>query len=103
MTSADVRLAKRFAAMGHGAELSLDVINLPNLMHRDWGFVRETTSREVVELLAVQGGYASANRPRYAVRVVDGAPSFPALGAASTTDGSLASRWRILLGARFDY
>ena len=99
----DVRLAKRFAAMSRGAELSVDVINLPNLLRGDWGRVRETTSREVVELLAVQGWDAANDRPLYAVRTVGEAAAFPVLGAVSTTDGSLASRWRIQLGARFDY
>jgi hypothetical protein len=89
--------------MRRGAELAVDVINLPNLMRRDWGIVRETTSREVVDLLRVQGWDASANRPRYSVPLVEEAPAFPALGAPSTADGSLASRWRIQLGARLDY
>jgi hypothetical protein len=65
--------------------------------------VRETTSREVVELLAVQGWDVANDRPRYAVRTVGGSAAFPVLGAVSTTDGSLASRWRIQIGARFDY
>jgi hypothetical protein len=65
--------------------------------------VRETTSREVVELLAVQGWDVANDRPRYAVRTVGESPAFPVLGAVSPTDGSLASRWRIQLGARFDY
>ena len=99
----DVRLAKRFATMARGSELSVDVINLPNLLRGEWGRVRETTSREVVELLAVQGWDVANDRPRYAVRTVGGSAAFPVLGAVSTTDGSLASRWRIQIGARFDY
>ena len=99
----DVRLAKRFDVMARGAELSVDVINLPNLLRGEWGRVRETASREAVELLAVQGWDAANDRPRYAVRTVGESASFPVLGAVSTTDGSLASRWRVQLGARFDY
>jgi hypothetical protein len=99
----DVRLSKRFSSPARGAELSADVINFPNLLERRWGLLRETTNREVVELMAVQGWDASANRPRYSVRTVGGAATLPALGAVSATDGSLASRWRIQIGARFDY
>ena len=99
----DVRLAKRFAVMARGAELSVDVINLPNLLRGEWGRMRETTSREVVELLAVDGWDVANDRARYAVRMVGDSPAFPVLGAVSTTDGSLASRWRIQLGARLDY
>jgi hypothetical protein len=99
----DVRLAKRFGAMGRGAELSADVLNLPNLLRGAWGHVRETTNREVIELLAVQGWDAANNRPRYAVRTIGDVAAFPVLGAVSRTDGGLASQWRIQLGARFDY
>lgn len=100
----DVRVAKRLGAAARGAELSVDVINLPNLLRSEWGRVRETTSREVVELLAVQGWDAADDRPRYAVRTtVSGSPALPVLGAVSTTDGSLASRWRVQIGVRFDY
>jgi len=99
----DVRVAKRFASPARGTELSLDVINLPSLLRREWGLVRETASREVIELLSVQGWDVAANRPRYAVRSIGGAPAFPVVDAPSTTDGSLASRWRIQIGARLDY
>ena len=102
--SLDVRVARRFAATSRGAELSVDVINLPNLLRSEWGRVRETTSREVVELLAVQGWDAANDRPRYAVRTAGGTVvALPVLGAVSTTDGSIASRWRIQVGARIDY
>ena len=99
----DVRLAKRFGVMGHAAELSADVINLPNFLRGAWGHVRETTNREVIELLAVQGWDAANNRPRYAVRTIGDVAAFPVLGAVSRTDGGLASRWRIQIGARVDY
>ena len=99
----DMRLAKRFGAMARGVELSMDVINLPNLLRGEWGRVREMTSREVAEMLAVQGWDVTNDRPRYAVRNVGGAAAFPTLDAVSSADGSLASRWRIQLGARLDY
>ena len=99
----DVRLAKRFGRAARGTELSVDVINLPNLLRGDWGRVRETSNREAVELLAVDGWDAANGRPRYAVRTAGGDAAFPVVGAVSRTDGGLASRWRIQLGARVDY
>ena len=101
--SLDARVGKRFASPARGLDLSLDVINLPNLLNRGWGLVRETTSREAIELLSVQGWDAVANRPRYVVRTIAGVPTLPPIDAVSTTDGSLASRWRIQLGARVEY
>ena len=44
-----------------------------------------------------------ANRPRYGVRTIAGIPALPRVDAVSTTDGSLASRWRLQLGARVEY
>jgi hypothetical protein len=37
------------------------------------------------------------------VRTIGGVAAFPELGAVSRTDGGLASRWRMQIGARFDY
>ena len=101
--SLDARIGKRFASLARGLDLSLDVINLPNLLNRGWGLVRETTNRETIELLGVQGWDVVANRPRYVVRTIAGVPTLPPIDAVSTTDGSLASRWRIQLGARVEY
>lgn len=101
--SLDVRVGKRFASLVRGLELSLDVINLPNLLSRDWGLVRETTNREAIELLGVQGWDGVANRPLYVVRTIAGVPTLPRVDGVSTTDGSLASRWRVQLGARVEY
>ena len=99
----DVRIAKRFATLVRGLDLSLDVLNLPNLLNRNWGLVRETTNRETIDLLGVQGWDGVANRPLYVVRTSAGAPILPRVDGVSTTDGSLASRWRIQLGARVEY
>jgi hypothetical protein len=99
----DVRVAKRFESLVRGFDLSLNALNLPNMLSKDWGLVRETTNREAIELLAVQGWDGVANRPRYVVRTIAGVPSLPRVDGVSTTDGSLASRWRIQLGAGVEY
>jgi len=77
---------------GRSFELSADFFNLPNMLHGNWGLVRETSNREGVSLLSVAGWDANANRPRYTVPAV-----LPSRGHVSVDD----SRWRIQLGGRY--
>lgn len=70
-------------------ELSLDVINLGNLLSRSWGIVHRTSNWTlspvtVTELKAVDGGYR---------------PVYKFTGANYTTDDIL-SRWHMQIGAR---
>lgn len=70
-------------------ELSLDIINLSNLISRSWGLVHRTSNWAlspvtITELQEVEGGY----RPVYKFN-----------GAAYTTD-DIASRWHMQLGIR---
>lgn len=70
-------------------ELSLDVINLGNLLSRSWGLVHRTSNWalspvSITELREVDGGY----RPVYKFN-----------GASYTTD-DIASRWHMQLGIR---
>jgi hypothetical protein len=74
----------------HGFQLSLDILNLTNLISSDWG-VRK-------------GPNALAISPLSVAPVQDGGdPIFNFSGATSTysDDLSLASRWRIQLGLRY--
>ena len=70
--------------------LNADVFNLPNLLDRDWGLVRETTNREGAVLMSVTGWDAAANRSTYTV-------ARPARNRVVPD----ASRWRIQLGVRW--
>ena len=70
-------------------ELSLDIINLSNLISRSWGFVHRTSNWAlspvtVTELREVEGGY----RPVYKFN-----------GASYTID-DIASRWHMQIGLR---
>ena len=70
-------------------ELSLDVLNLSNLISRSWGLVHRTTNWAlspvtVTELREVEGGY----RPVYKFN-----------GASYTVD-DIASRWHMQIGLR---
>lgn len=93
--SLDMRFAKRLRlGTVRGAEVGVDVFNLPNLLQRDWGVVRETATAEGVGLLSVSGWDALANRPRYSV-------ANPLPGREHVVPD--ASRWRMQLSARLDF
>jgi len=96
--SLDTRLTKSLPRQL--AEVSVDIFNLPNLLHESWGLVRETSSRPQLELLRVAGWDAAANRPRYAVPVsLTGSPVFPSRAHVLVDE----SRWRIQVGARIRF
>ena len=91
--SFDSRFAKRVRLRSlKSAEIGLDIFNVPNLLRRQWGLVRETSSGESVPLLSMAGYDGALNRPRYDLA----APA----RAHVLTD---LSRWRLQLGARFEY
>ncbi|MES3033231.1 MAG: TonB-dependent receptor [Gemmatimonadota bacterium] len=98
-TRLDARIAKTFSlGRAQQVELLLDVFNLPNLLNRQWGLVREATTSETLELLDVRGWDTARNRPLYAVRVADGADLRSPLRLAVES-----SRWRMQLGARYRF
>lgn len=100
MASLDARIAKRFLLRGdRGLEISADVFNVANLVNRNWGLVRETTSREDVALLSLVGWDVAKNRPLYAIPLAGGGAAFPSIDRVSSD----VSRWRMQIGARYDF
>ncbi|HUR00897.1 MAG TPA: TonB-dependent receptor [Gemmatimonadaceae bacterium] len=98
--SLDGRLARHFRVKGNRvAEVSANLFNVPNLLNRRWGLVRETSNREDVPLIPISGWDSANNRPRYSIPVLDGTAILPAIDRVVPD----ASRWRIQLGARFDF
>lgn len=97
----DGRVATRLWSRNErGVELNADLFNIPNMISRRWGLVRETTNREDAPLLPVGGWDSARNRPRYIVPVsVSGIAALPPIDRVVTD----ASRWRIQLGARVDF
>jgi hypothetical protein len=98
----DGRIAKSFGEKGaRRIEVSADVFNIPNLLSHRWGIIRESTSREDLQLLPVAGWDAAHNRPKYFVPTVGKTdiPLFPSINKALVD----ASRWSIQLGARYDF
>jgi hypothetical protein len=97
----DARIAKTFNRVSvRRVELSADMFNVPKLLNRRWGIVRETSDREFVSLMTVAGWDASHNRPQYSIVIPPGgAPVLPAIDKSLTDN----SRWRIQLGARYEF
>jgi hypothetical protein len=89
----DVRILQDFVFAGggtrHGFQLSLDVLNVGNLLNSSWG-VRKVAS-------------SSATSPLTLVRFTGGKPVFNFTGPATTfvDDPGLLSRWRAQLGLRY--
>jgi hypothetical protein len=90
----DGRLAKTVSLGGiQRMEIGVDVFNLPNLLSRDWGLVRETASNQSVAMLGVSGWDPVLDRPQY--RFLPG--GLPADNVALVD----ASRWKVQLGIRY--
>jgi Carboxypeptidase regulatory-like domain/TonB dependent receptor len=91
----DVRLGKPISFGGTRAfELTADIFNLPNLLHHQWGLMRETIAGEALPLLAVAGWDAASGRPVYTIPSV-----LPSRNHVLVDD----SRWRIQLGGRYNF
>jgi hypothetical protein len=98
--SLDARLGKTVPMpRGQSVEITGDVFNLPHLLNHAWGVTRQTTDRETLELISVSGWDAAANRPRFSIPTLAGQAVLPPL--ASIVDD--ASRWRVQLGARYNF
>lgn len=76
---------------GHGFELSLDVLNLPNLISSKWGWVKSVPNQNdsVIKYL----GNDTNGRPVFSFK--DKTDPFQ--------NDNLASRWQMQLGARYSF
>lgn len=77
---------------GQDVELSWDVINLPNLLNRDWGVPRQTSGFEEQNLLRLTGFDTTNNRGIYAL-------SLPTRNRILDT----SARWRMQLALRYAF
>ncbi len=90
----DARVAKSFRTVGSQTlDLSLDILNLPNLLNDSWGLIRETSAFEQINMLNRTGYDATVNqRGRYAL-------ALPARERVQTN----ASRWKMQIGVRYNF
>lgn len=91
----DFRFMQDFAfimgAMRHTFQLSVDILNVPNLLSSEWG-VRKIASSAATSPLELMGFDTN------------GEPNFNFKGAATTTyvdDPGVSSRWQIQVGLRY--
>ena len=93
-SNVDLRVLQDFAVRGggkrHALQLSVDILNVGNLLNSDWG-VREVASAAATSPLRLQRFDAS------------GAPVFNFTGPSKTfiDDPSIYSRWRAQVGLRY--
>jgi hypothetical protein len=89
----DLRILQDFGFAGgqHNFQLSIDMLNVANLINSDWG-VRKIASSSATSPLRFTGDFDA-----------DGAPVFNFTGPARTfiDDPSIYSRWRMQLGLRY--
>lgn len=96
----DSKLTRRVRFFrGESVDIFADVFNLPNMLRHNWGLERATDIREGVNLLSVSGWDAVNNRPIYAIPSSGGAAVLPARKQIVVDD----SRWRLQLGARYNF
>jgi hypothetical protein len=96
----DTRFTFRVPTMrGQRAEISLDILNVANLLNQEWGVI-EYVPNPTIELLELRGWDAANNRgyfqPTSRLRVQDGA-------ADQFSILSGASRWQMQLGVRYAF
>ncbi len=85
---------------GQRAELSLDILNVANLLNEEWGVV-EYVQNPTIDLLELRGWDAVNNRgyfqPTSRVRLDDGGAADPFEVLSGT------SRWQMQLGVRYSF
>ena len=89
----NARLAKNIPTVGgQSFDVTLDIINLPNLLSKKWGLVRQTAAFDDQSMLRVTGFDATNNRTQYGL-------SLPALSQVQIN----ASRWQMQAGVRYNF
>ncbi len=98
----DMRILQDFTfnlgGSDHTFQLSLDILNVPNLLNSNWGVRKVANSAATSPLQLVEFDSDPGNS------IPDGAPVFNYRGTAKTTfvdDPSILSRWQMQLGLRY--
>ncbi len=91
-SQADLRILQdfKFGASSKTLQLSLDIVNLGNLVNSDWGIRKYATTAGYFQPLSVS---LSGNRPTYQFD--------PSLTETFTSSPDLPSRWQMQFGIRY--
>jgi hypothetical protein len=91
----DLRVSQAFGIPGAGRfELSLDIINVFNLVNSEWGWF-QTTPQDTYTIVTLNGTDPASNKPIYRF-------SKPATNTA-WSPSDLLSRWQMQLGLRYSF
>ncbi|HNP23563.1 MAG TPA: carboxypeptidase regulatory-like domain-containing protein [Panacibacter sp.] len=85
----------------HTLRLSLDIINLGNLLNKDWGIYKNFTTLSPLKYEGIAAtGDVNAGKPRFSFPYIDPANQIPAVNSY-TDNTSIFSRWQMQFGIRY--
>lgn len=97
----DVNITQDFSvktgAERHTLRLSLDILNLGNLLNKQWGIVKIPSS---TNFLRYEGLSADGKTPSYSFTYQDATNQIPLVNSFSNS-GGIASRWQMQFGIRY--
>src|SRR5579859_3008116 len=89
----NARLAKNIPTVGgQSFDVTLDIINLPNLLSKKWGLIRQTAAFDDQSMLRITGFDVTNNRTQYAL-------SLPTRNQVQIN----SSRWQMQMGLRYNF
>ena len=90
-------ISVKFGQNRHTIRLSADILNVGNLLNKNWGIVK---SPSVTNFLRYEGLAADGKTPSYSFTLQDAANQIPYTNSFSNST-SIASRWQMQFGIRY--
>lgn len=81
----------------HTLRISLDILNVGNMLNRDWGLVRFATKNN---FLTYEGLAADGKTPSFSFPYLDATNQIPLVNSFNSST-SIGSRWQMQLGLRY--
>lgn len=81
----------------HTVRLSLDILNIGNLLNKDWGLLKTTV---LTNFLRYEGLGADGKTPSYSFTYQDATNQIPLVNSFSNSN-SIAARWQMQFGIRY--
>ena len=105
MNSIDIRISQELPGFfeGHSSEFWIDVLNVGNLINKDWGQIDEVGfpyNMQVARFAGVDASGRVVYDVANYVNEANGTETFPRPGRR---DGVAESRWNIQVGFRYEF